>query len=125
MCFVSGSVPVVRSVDMMLVHNSDKVKLVCRVKADRQLDTEIFWRRDGARLAETRGKIRIRQKRTKSVLTLARVEAGELCWDTLTLSGLLAASTGLLSLVSLVTAPSSSHRSVSTVRSILGGQSGT
>ena len=62
---------------MMLVHNSDKVKLVCRVKADRQLDTEIFWRRDGARLAETRGKIRIRQKRTKSVLTLARVEAGD------------------------------------------------
>ena len=77
MCFVSGSVPVVRSVDMMLVHNSDKVKLVCRVKADRQLHTEIFWRRDGARLAETRGKIRIRQKRTKSVLTLARVEAGD------------------------------------------------
>ena len=54
--------PLVKSVQMMLVNNSNKVKLVCRVKS-RDTQTVISWRKDGEAVEEKAGKIRIRERR--------------------------------------------------------------
>ena len=59
--------PAVKSVQMMLVNNSDKVKLVCRVKT-RDHQTVISWRKDGEPVEETPGKIKIKQRRSVSAL---------------------------------------------------------
>ena len=58
----AGKKPIVKSVDMTLVKNSDKVKMVCRIK-DYSRDTEILWRKDGQHIINTEGKIKIREKR--------------------------------------------------------------
>ena len=60
--FFAGKKPVVKSVDMTLVNNSDKVKLVCRIK-DFSRETEIYWKKDGQPVIEIQGKIKIRSRR--------------------------------------------------------------
>ena len=60
--FVAGKKPVVKSVDMTLINDSDKIKLVCRVRDFDQV-TKISWKKDGQPLGELPGKIRIRSKR--------------------------------------------------------------
>ena len=52
----------VRSVDMTLMKSAEKVKLVCRIK-NASGGTQIFWRKDGQRISEARGKYKIRSKR--------------------------------------------------------------
>ena len=61
--FFAGKTPVVRSVDMTLMKSAEKVKLVCRIKSSASGGTQIFWRKDGQRISEARGKYKIRSKR--------------------------------------------------------------
>ena len=56
----------VKSMEMMLVNNSNKIKLVCRIK-DFSQETEIFWRKDGKVLTESQDRIKIRTKRYKNI----------------------------------------------------------
>ena len=60
--YFEGKKPMVKSVDMTLINNSNKVKLVCRIK-DFSRETEIYWKKDGQPLIEIQGKIKIRSKR--------------------------------------------------------------
>lgn len=53
----------VRSVDMTLMKSAEKVKLVCRIKNSASGGTQMFWRKDGQRISEARGKYKIRSKR--------------------------------------------------------------
>ena len=55
--------PKVKSVEMMLVNNSNKLKLVCRVKSKDHLATQISWLKDGVPVEEVEGKIKMRKRR--------------------------------------------------------------
>ena len=55
--------PKVRSVEMMLVNNSNKLKLVCRVKSKDQQSTQISWLKDGLPVVEVEGKIKMKKRR--------------------------------------------------------------
>ena len=53
----------VKSVEMMLVNNSNKLKLVCRVKSKDHQTTQISWLKDGAPVEEVEGKIKMKKRR--------------------------------------------------------------
>ena len=55
--------PKVKSVEMMLVNNSNKLKLVCRVKSKDHQTTQISWLKDGLPVEEVKGKIKMRKRR--------------------------------------------------------------
>ena len=55
--------PKVKSVEMMLVNNSNKLKLVCRVKSKDHQSTQISWLKDGVPVEEVEGKIKMRKRR--------------------------------------------------------------
>lgn len=55
--------PKVKSVEMMLVNNSNKLKLVCRVKSQDHQSTQISWLKDGMPVEEVEGQIRIKKRR--------------------------------------------------------------
>ena len=55
--------PKVRSVEMMLINNSNKLKLVCRVKSKDQQSTQISWLKDGLPVVEVEGKIKMKKRR--------------------------------------------------------------
>ena len=52
-----------KSVEMMLVNNSNKLKLVCRVKSKDHQATQISWLKDGVPVEEVEGKIKMRKRR--------------------------------------------------------------
>ena len=53
----------VKSVEMMLVNNSNKLKLVCRVKSKDHQSTQISWLKDGVPVEEVEGKIKMKKRR--------------------------------------------------------------
>ena len=53
----------VKSVEMMLVNNSNKLKLVCRVKSKDHQTTQISWLKDGVPVEEVEGKIKMKKRR--------------------------------------------------------------
>ena len=55
--------PKVKSVEMMLVNNFNKLKLVCRVKSQDHQSTQISWLKDGMPVEEVEGQIRIKRRR--------------------------------------------------------------
>ena len=59
----SQTQPKVKSVEMMLVNNSNKLKLVCRVKSKDHQTTQISWLKDGLPVEEVKGKIKMRKRR--------------------------------------------------------------
>ena len=53
----------VKSVEMMLINNSNKLKLVCRVKSKDHQTTQISWLKDGVAVEEVEGKIKMKKRR--------------------------------------------------------------
>jgi len=74
-CTKCGNKPRVKSLEMNLMKNGKKLKLVCKTK-NKNKDTQILWRKDGAPI-KTDQRIKIRQRRDKSVLTVSQAEKSD------------------------------------------------